>query len=191
MARVLIWARGDQDRLADLRREVDIAERKAQAEQAGSPLRVGDEAPAKVPAYVQAAKDAFDAAVDEATERAEEWLLEPIGHEEWRELLKAHPARKVTGEDGKETTHPDDQGFEVNTETFPKALLTYTDPEDPEIRTVTAPEFETDAALRRRLKRLSGGEFDSLWLTAYQANTGAPVDPKLLRFSPTPRSSET
>ena len=179
-----IYNGDDFERLAELRREVDVTERLAAT---ASPLRLGDEASSDV----QDAKDAYDKFVDEAAERAEEWEIQPIGHEEFRELLKQHPPRKVTGEDGKESDHPDDEGLGVNFETFGKALLLFVDPEDAEIRTIVRPDLDP-AALRKRVKRLSQGEFESIWVTAYFANTGAVSDPKLSRFSPAgPRSSET
>lgn len=195
-----IYDGDDFERLAELRREVAIAERKleaAKADAAGAALRLGDgDSVADAQAEVKRAQDAYDAFVDEAAERAEMWVLHPIGHEEWRELLKAHPPRKVTttGADGKEAeeTDPEDAYFGVNTETFPKALLLFVDPEDDEIRTVAEPAFDTTAALRKRVKRLSVGEFETLWVSAYQLNSGAIADPKLSRFSPAgPRSDAT
>ena len=179
-----IYDGDDFERLSELRREVEIAERKAAAE-AAAPLRFGDEVSND---DVQAAKDAYDAFVDEAAERAESWVLHPIGHAEFRQLLKDHPPRKVTetGDDGKtsEVTHPDDAGWNFNTETFPKALLEFVDPDDDEVRTVAEPSFDTTAALRKRLKRLSAGEYDSIWAAAYLLNDGGIADPKASRFSP-------
>lgn len=200
---VPIYDGDDFERLAELRREVEIAERKAdevrkRAEQAASTRRFGDDTEGPVrqaEECVQAAKDAYDAFVDEASERAEMWVLTPLGHEEFRQLIKDHPPRKVTqpGEDDKdvEVTHPDDAGWDVNTETYPKALLLFVDPEDEEHRTVAEP-FESVAALRKRVRRLSAGEFDSMWIRAHMLNNGAVADPKLSRFSPAgPRSDET
>lgn len=195
-----IYDGDDFERMADLRRKVDIAERalerrEIEARKASAPLRIGDLAPDHVGearAALQQAEDEFDAFVDEASDRAELWVLTPIGHEEFRELLKDHPAREVDGEDGKKVTHPDDDGWGVNTESFPKALLTFVDPDDDEIRTVMSPEFDSHAALRKRIKRLSGGEFDSIWTAAYLLNTGGIGDPKAGKFSPgTSTSSAT
>jgi hypothetical protein len=181
---ILIYDGDDFERLAELRREVDVAERQAIN---APPLRMGDD-PAD-PA--QEAKAAYDAAVDEAAERAEEWEIHPIGHEEFRALLKDHPPRKVDGEDGKQVDHPDDETIGVNTETFGKALLLFVDGEDPEVRTIVRPELDP-TALRKRLKRLSAGEFDSIWVAAFFLNNGAVTDPKLSKFSAaTPRSSAT
>lgn len=204
MATIPIYARDDFEKLTELRQQVEIAERKAAAmrldaaREQFTPRRIGDDesnedaVEAEAAAMVKAKQDAFDAFVDEAAERAEMWSVEPIGHEEFRELLKEHPPRTTKDDDGKEVTVPEDQGFEVNTSTFPKALLTFVDPEDETIRTVVEPKFDSEAAFRRRLKRLSAGHFDSIWAAAFMENRGGIVDPKGLRYSPaTPRSDET
>lgn len=180
---VPIYDGDDFERLGELRRLVAVEERNASLEA----TRLGD---GKPEALIEA-EAAYNAFLDEAAERAEEWVIETIGNAEWRKLIADHPPRKVTGPDGKERTHEDDEGIEVNTETFPLALLTFVDAEDPEIRTITAPEFDSPAALRRRLKRLSQGEFETLWSRAYALNTGGVADPKLARFSTAPTSSET
>ena len=133
--------------------------------------------------------------MDEASDRAELWVLNAIGHEEFRKLLADHPPRKVTKTDdeGKdhEVTHPDDAGFEVNTETFPKALLLFVDPEDEDVRTIHEP-FESIQALRKRVKRLAVGEFESMWVTAHMLNNGPVADPKASPYyDGAPRSTET
>lgn len=180
---VPIYQDQDMERLVDLRREVDIAERYAKS---GTPSpRMGDDEADPV----VAAKEAFDAFVLEAAERAEIWKLETIGHEEFRALLRAHPPRTETDDKGVETLVPEDQGFDVNTETFPKALLLFVDPEDEEIRTVVAPKFDSEAALRRRVKRLSAGQFDTLWVMALSINRNLVSDPLDGRFSPVTRST--
>ena len=190
-APIPIYDGDDFERMAELRREVDIAERKydrarEDAEASASAARLGDDdtAVAEAKAKYEEAQQAFSAFVDEAAERAETWVLHPIGHEEFRALLRDHPPRKVTETvDGKEveTTHPDDLGFDVNTETYPKALMLFVDPEDEEIRTVHEP-FESVAALRKRIKRLSAGEFDSMWIAAHMLNNGAVADPKVSNY---------
>lgn len=190
-ATIPIYDGDDFERMAELRREVDIAERKAEADRLNrGASRIGDDDPAE-PDYVIEARAAFDAFVDEAAERAETWVLEPIGHEEFRALLKEHLPRKVTGEGGKEVDHPDDEPWGVNTETFPRALLTYVDPDDAEIRTVAEPRLDA-TQLRRRLKRLAAGEFESMWLSALMLNKQGVVDPRAGKFSPsTQRSTGT
>lgn len=171
----------DFERLSELRREVEIAERKAKAADQASPLRIGDIPDAiEAAAVVKRAREAYSDAVDEAAERAETWVLQAIGHGEFRDLLAAHPPRKVTEEvDGKatEVTHPDDAGWEFNSETFPEALLTFVDPEDDEHRTVLEP-FESVVALRKRIRRLARGEFETLWVAAHELNAGLVADPK-------------
>ena len=195
---ITIYADGDQERLGELKRAVDHARRLAIAN-AGTPLRGGDELPEEA---VTKAQEAYDAFVDEAAERAEGWHLHSIGFEEYRNLIKAHPARKITEqkEDGsvEEMTHPDDEDFGVNTETFPKELLLFADPEDEELRTVVELKVgreniaKNPEKLRKRVKRLSAGQFYALWTNAMVLNQIGVSDPKFDRFSPTtPRSSET
>lgn len=195
-----IYDGDDFERLGELRREVTIAERRlADAEELARPVatrRLGDDTPDEHPDVttareaLQQAKDAYDAFLDEAAERAEEWVLHAIGHEEYRALLKEHPPRTEKGEDGKETVHPEDEPFGVNTETFPRALVQFVDPEDDEIRTVVEPKFERSADLKRRIKRLSAGEFDTLWLRAKGLNEGIVGDPKASRYGIATRTSD-
>ena len=209
---VPILVDGDQERLDELDRAVQVAARKAQAvalrakASAGTPLRGGDEIPAeeitKAEASLQAAQDAFDAFLDEAAERAEDWILESIGHEEFRDLLKDNPIRTITTtkEDGStsEEIDPEDKAWGVNTETLPKLLILFADPEDPDIRTVAEVKVgrtniaKDPAALRKRVKRLSAGQFEKLFAEALLLNRAGVSDPKFNRFSPiTPRSDET
>ena len=184
-----IYEGDDFERLAQLRQEVAIAERRAREESSG-PRRMGDDVDQGEPSYVTEAKVAYDAFVDEAAERAEMWVLEAIGHGEYRELLKAHPPRKI-GEGDDEQDDPEDAEWGVNTETFGHALLTFIDDDDDTIRTVVGPEFPTPAAMRKRIKRLSAGEFQTLWVAAMFLNRQGINDPKASRYSTTPRSSET
>lgn len=193
-----ILADGDEEKLRDLKRVLVIAQRNAKAK-AGVPLRGGDASPDE---DVEAAKAAHDKALDEAAERAEGWVLETIGHTEFRELLKLHPPRTVTrtAEDGstEAVTDPEDDEWGVNTETFPRELLLFIDPEDPEIRTIAEVNVDGEniatniTKLTRRVKRLSAGHFRSLWTNAMSLNELGVGDPKLDRFSPaTPTSNET
>ncbi|HEY9353409.1 MAG TPA: hypothetical protein VIP28_09175 [Nocardioides sp.] len=207
-----ILADGDEETLRDLRRALAIAKRNAKTN-AGVPQRGGDPAPDE---EVEAAKVAHDEFLDVAAERAEGWTLETIGHHEFRELLKQHPARTVTrtNEDGttEEVVEPEDEGFGVNTETFPRALLLFVDPDDPEIRTIAALDIDGEdivgeievaqhddqgkptaykhgVKVTRRVKRLSAGHFQSLWTSAMSLNELGVGDPKLDRFSPATRTS--
>lgn len=185
---VLIYADEDFEKMAELRRSVGIAERRHAAAQ-GVPLRGGDEVASDE--GVVEAKAEFNDFVDAAAERAETWVLEALGHEEWRTLLANHPPREVEGKEGKEL-HEDDRDYNVNVTTFGKALLNYrrTDEDGDEFRTVTEPELDEDA-LRRRIKRLSDGEFETLWTSAYLLNSGGISDPKALRYEITSVSSAT
>ena len=194
-ATIPIYHDDDFERLAELRMEVSIAERryeaakeKASESPRGNP-RAGDDVPeVDLSKWVDAldeAQQAFNDFVDEASERAEMWTLKPIGHEDFVELVAAHPPRKMIegeGEERREVDHPADSGWNVDTSSFPKALLLFVDPEDDEHRTIIEPQFDTDAARRKRVKRLSKGEFETMWTTAYMANEGGVSDPKLVRF---------
>lgn len=189
---VHIYADGDFEMLAELRQKVAIAERTAEAAER-HPRRFGaDDATA---ADVEAAQAAFDAGVDQAAERAEAWILESIGFEEWRDLLAAHPAREIVvgeGAQAETVTDPADASWGVNTETFPKALLLWVDPEDPDHRTIQKAGDVDLAGLVRRIRRLSEGQFETLWATAWALNKGGISDPKAVRYSTgTPRSDET
>lgn len=205
MTTILVYGRGDFDNLATLRREITIAERgleeaRERAEEtAAAPRRVGDEVSdggkAEAEAVLQAARDAYNAAVDTAADRAEEWDLEPIGFGQWRSLLAEHLPRevdsKVEGEEGKKVPHPDDATWGVNVETFGKALLNFrkVDEDGDEFRTVVKPDLTPDD-LRRRIKRLSQGEYESLWSAAYYLNVGGISDLRAGKFSTTRSSSE-
>lgn len=203
---VPIYDGDDFEQITDLHRQVEIAKRNEAAarlraaEGAGEDLRAGDDDGSQelrdAIAEVKTRQAAYEAFVREAADRAEMWVLNPIGHEEYRALLKAHPPRvtTTTGEDGEttETVEPEDAAFGVNTETFPKALLMFVDPEDDEIRTIAEPAFASEAERRRRVKRLSAGEFDTLWIRATSLNSGLIADPKAELSSPvTPTSDAT
>jgi hypothetical protein len=207
---IVIYEGDDFERLSTLRAEVGIAERQlseALLVASTAPARFGDDDPDEITALresLKAAQDAYDSFVDVAAERADEWVIESIGHEAWRDLLTAHPARKVLanptappnpGEtvivDTREVDHPDDEAFGVNTEEFGKALLLFVDPDDDEHRTVTKAGDADLARLGTRVRRLSQGQFDTLWMSAFYLNTGGVADPKLSRYSIAPRSSES
>jgi hypothetical protein len=184
---ITIYDSDDFERLGELRTEVSIAEREALS--AKTPARFGDD----IPDAVRLAKDAYDAFVDEAAARADAWELHSIGHEAWRDLVAAHPPRKVKTEDDppKEVDHPEDAPFGVDTETFGKALLTFVDPDDDEHRTIAKIGDMVPTDLAKRLRRLSVGQFDTLWVTAFYLNTGGVADPKATRYSTGPRSDDS
>lgn len=205
---VLIFAGEDHAELADLRRRVGIAERKvliaeAEVENARlAPRMVGDEVPSddtvtQAKKAVEDAKAEYDAFVAEAADRAEVWELEAIGHDEWRAMKDRHPPRKVPAPteadpEAAEVHEDDAEPWLVNTVTFGKELLNYrhTDEDGDEFRTVVKPDLSVDD-LRRRIKRLSDGEFHDLWSTAYLLNSGGIGNPKGSTYGTTPTSSET
>jgi hypothetical protein len=205
---ISIYSDDDYERLITARTEVDIAERQLtekRFQKAGTSARLGDADPdglAAAEALVQEKKDACDAVIDAASENAEEWVIESIGFEAWEDLLEKWPPRKVPkdalpqpGETvavaGEMVDHPEDAPFGVNTKEFGKALLRFVDPEDPDHRTVTKAGDLDLSKLPTRLRRLSRGQFDSLWITAFSLNTGGIADPKATRFSLAPRSTES
>lgn len=169
-ASVVIYQGDDLERLAELRRDVDVAER---AEE-GRGRRIGDDSGA------QEARDAFDAFVDEAAERAVEVEVTALKRRQFRSLMAEHPPRKVAGEDGQET-HPDDAGFDVNVETFAEAFLPLS---------ITAPTFDTPADRDDFLDGLSDGDYERIFATAYWLNRTPGGDPKAARYSPASLSSD-
>jgi hypothetical protein len=188
---VLIYADGDFEMLAELRQKVAIAERNHETA-TRQPRRFGDED--TTADQVEAAQAAYDAAVDLAADRAEEWIVESIGFEEWRELLAAHPPREITvgeGDRAQRGLDPEDADWGVNIQSFPKALLLWADPEDEDHRTVHKAGDVALGGLARRIRRLSEGQFETLWATAWALNKGGISDPKAVRYSTgTPRSDE-
>ena len=203
---VPIYADGDRERLRELEAAVEVAKRNAKAAEAaakGVSARGGDTLPTDgLEDEVKAAEAAYDAFLDEAAERAEGWGLDHIGFREFRKLLKDHPPRTTTetAKDGstEQKTDPIDALWGVNTEEFPEKLLLFVDPEDSDVRTVVELKqgnvniAKNAEKLRKRIRRLSEGQFDALWTKAFLLNKAGVNDPKLERFSPaTPRSNET
>lgn len=197
---IVIYQGDDLERLGELRREADIAERIAQEalddaerQSVGVSRRAGDpdpmvEARAAFDAAVKPSRDAYDTFVDEAAERALVVEVRAIGRRRFRQLLAEHPARTVTrkGDDGKETeeVHEDDRMFSVNADTFPSALLAYIDPDDMTVRTITAPDFKGRREVEAFLDdELAEGDFDKLWISAYYLNRNVGADPKAARYS--------
>lgn len=178
-AEIVIYQGDDLARLADLRRTAEAATRAG----AGNSLRVGDDGAG------QAERDAYDAFVDEAAERAVVVKVRAIGRKRFRDLMAEHPPRKVDGEDGPET-HEDDAPYDVNTDSFPEALLAF---RDGDVSTIVSPEFGTSAAARDFLENdIADGDFESLWVGAYFLNRAPSADPKASRFSTgSPRLNET
>lgn len=199
MASVPIYASGDRQKMRDLRVDVEVAENhlsKCIEQARDRPRRLGDDDPDSVRLAreaVDAAKAAYDAFVGEAADRADEWEVAAIGWEAWVDLIEAHPPRTETkgeGDDAEVVTVPEDRYHRVNTKTFGKALLLFVDPEDPEHRTVTKADVDL-ARLGPRLKRLPKGEFDTLWMVAYEQNVELISDPKASRYGIGTSSAES
>lgn len=191
---VSLFQGDDLARLEELRVDAEGARlRVAELKARGGGRRVNTDL-MEAKAEQAAAEAAFDAAVDEAGERADEVEILALGRGAFRELRLEHAARTTTKVvDGEENdiVVDEDRLFRVNTETFPDALLTYVDPEDPEERTILKPEFPTAAALKRWLnKELTEGQYDTLWQTAFALNSRGAIDPKAVRYgSPTTKTS--
>lgn len=201
---VPIYQDDDFEQLSELRLEVAVAERELTQKRLESlmpaPLevaRLGDPPVnplAELEEQVAEKRAAVDAFIDQAADRADGWDLHHIGHEAWIDLVAAHPERKITvgeGEEAKEVPHPTDEHYGVNTDTFGTALLLFVDPDDEDHRTIAKVGGRDRTAIRGLVRRLSQGQLDTLWLTAWQLNTGAVVDPKLWRYSSAPRSIES
>lgn len=194
----VIYQGDDIARLSELYRAAESARQFAVA--GVEDARAGDDEPS----VARQRQDEYDAFVDEAAERAVTVTLQAIGRRRFRDLMAAHPPRVVdvpgeptTDADGAEVpgpvrqvTHEDDADYEVNTETFPDALLTYVDPDSPAVRTVASPDFADSAAVAAFLDdEIADGDYDELWVTAYHLNRLPSADPKASRFSPESRSS--
>lgn len=199
---VVLYQGDDMDRLADLKRAVDIAERVAQAkaeETGGSAARFGDDEPTNAEAEHALAKAqaAYDTFVDEAAERALSVQLRSIGRKRFRDLLLEHPPRKVpetvdtprrlaeaeaeTVETGRMVDHPDDADWGVNTETFPEALLAF---RSGGLVTIGQPNFDSSADVESFINdELAEGDFEQLWVAAFMLNRSPSADPQSRRYS--------
>ena len=191
---ITIYDGDDRAELQRLRVEAAVAESRyddASNRQAFAPRRAGDEVEAEpLRRAWEAAQAAFDAFVDEAAERATEVEVRHLGRRRFRSLRLAHPPRTHQVErDGDMVVEPvpEDAQYGFNTDTFPLALLTYVDPDDPEVRTITKPRKSQAALLSWLDDDLSEGQFDELWTGAYKENAGGSgPDPRLLKFSGAP-----
>ena len=182
-ATIPIYQGDDTERLAELRMAVAIAERQAQVA-AGAPRRGGDDDPQ---AAVNEAQASYDAFVDEAAERAVEVVVRAIGRRRFRDLVVAHPPRKVPNAKGEEVVHDDDMRYEVNVETFAPALLTFAEAGEDGVRTIVGPAevIKSPTALRDFLDDdVTEGDYEKIFEVAYWINRAPGSDPKELRYSP-------
>ena len=181
----------------------DATAREGDDEAAASAAVALREKAAEAEAELQEREQEYDAFVDEAAERAVTVELHSIGSKRFRDLMAEHPPRKVTvkvepGSDADEGAvpteveriHEDDAHVDVNTGTFPHALLTYIDPDDPEVRTIAKPEFTSAKAVTAFVDNdLADGDLDGMWTDAYWLNRARSGDPKASKYSAAPRSS--
>lgn len=173
---VFIYKGEDLRRIAELKKTADTAERAyAQAVESGT-ARGGDSGHLD-------AREALREAVNDAATRAETVVVQHLGKTRWRALLAQHRPRYIRRMiDGQlqDVMDDDDAQFNVNTDSFPDALLSYVDPSDTEVRTILEPEFATPADRAKWLEKLRGGDFDKLWAVAYFLNSQQTIDPKAL-----------
>jgi hypothetical protein len=185
---VPIYQGDDLEHLAELRMAAEIAGRKVDmaAQKAPRPLRDGDTSPAEELAQqAAAARDAYDAFVDQAAERAVIVEIQALGHVRWAALVAKHQPR-TRQSDGEELVEPDDADYGVDTTSFPQALLTYLEDER---RTIVGPaELLEAAALVEFLAEISDGDYERLWTSGYWLNRAPGVDPKDTQFSADSRS---
>lgn len=164
-AKVVLYQGDDMATLAELKRAAD---------RATDGNRMDDGADEKA---------AYEAFVTEAAERAVEVVLESIGRRRWRDLVLAHPPRMVDSDPDDEgqtrqVEHDEDVYFSVNTETFPRALLLYSEGGK---ATIAAPTFADEAGLAEFVDDdLAEGDFEKAWVAAFHLNTNPPQDPKAL-----------
>lgn len=174
---VLIFGGGDDARRLSALKKAADAEKKQADELVKSGRRV------TAPVGTEA-RDAFDAAAQEASERADHVWVQDIGAK-FRTLVRSHPPRRerlmVDGLEN-DVIVDDDVQFDVNTETFPQALLLYRDERGR--RTIADPlPAEAQSSLEDYLDDLPAGEYDKLWMAAYFVNAETAADPKALTFS--------
>lgn len=180
-ATIPIYQGDDAETLSMLHMKVQIAERNAEeARQSGSASRHGDDPLAEV----AKAKAEYNDFLDDAAERAVMVRIESIGKRRFRNLLAAHPARKVKNAKGEDVDHDDDFEYGVHSETFPLALLTFAEAGTEGVRTIVEPEFKSSKALQDFLDdEVTDGDFERLWQNAYWLNRAPGSDPKALRYS--------
>lgn len=162
-ATVPIYQGDDMERLADLRHRAEIATRREQ----GLVANMGDD---DTPA--DEAREAYNAAVAEAAERAVLVRVNQVGRKIFRRLLSEHPPRE---------DHDVDQVLGYNDDTFGEALL---------MASVTEPAFGTVEAKQAFLDNLADGDFEQLMETAVALNRGRSADPLASRYSPTTPSTD-
>jgi hypothetical protein len=189
----VLYQGDDMARLAELARAVSIAKR--QAEEHTGAERGGD----TFTGAVTEAQRAYDEAVDEAATRAIEVTFQSIGRRRFAEIVEKHPPRMVPKKDetgaeveGVEVEDPNDESWGVNTETFPRALLTF---RDGDYVTLAEPKFGSAREVEDFIDdELAEGDYDELWIAALMLNRSPSADPKALRgpsMNGSPSTDET
>lgn len=171
-ASVVIYQGDDIEHLANLRRAAEIARRHAEAE-AEETRRVGDDLPGAE--ALQVAQDAYDAAVDEAADRAVVIEVTAVKRGRFRELMAAHPAREK---------NDDDSSYGVNMDEFPEPFL-----RDSVTKIEVGEKSLNPGEIRELIEDLPEGDFERLFATAYYLNRAPGADPREGRYSSAPLSS--
>lgn len=175
-ASVVIYQGDDLERLSELRREADIAERELEVG-ATSLARVGDDDKV-TPAQVAEKRLAYNAYVDEAAERAIIVTVEAMKRTPFRALMAEHGAREKNDED---------EAFGVNMDAFPEPFL-----RESVVKVEIGDRELNLGQIRDLLDALPEGDFDRVFSTAYMLNRAPGGDPKESRYSTaSPSSVET
>ena len=182
-ATIPLYQGDDAENLAELRMAVAIAERQLEqkrglldsqqdrARRVGDPVAVTSDEIAAAEREVKEKQDAYDAAVDQAADRAIEVRVQSIGRRRFRDLVASNPPRTSTDDDGETVIDADDVPFGVNIETFPMALLAYVDSDDTDVRTTVAPAFKGSKDAQEFYDdQVSDGDFEKIWMAAYWVN---------------------
>lgn len=173
---VVIWQGDDLDELAQLRRAVDIAERnvilRAEPDRLGDPTNDPDQ-----DEDVLTARRAYNAFVDEASERAVTIRLEALGRRQFRDLAAKYEPRK----DESGQVLADDAPFGVNIDAIGDELLP---------AAIVEPVFDPRSTdCQRFLEDLAEGDYARLIAAAVMLNKGVQADPKDSLYSLSSRTS--
>lgn len=154
-----IYQGDDLAHLTALRARITLAER------AGSGNRLGD-ADADLPAM----REEYNAAVDEASQRAVEWAVTPMGGTPLRALIAAHPPRQQ--EDSTELVE-EDAPFGVNVDTFSRPFVA---------ACLARPEFDDLDEAGDWYDARTLAEQEQMFSLAWMLNMETGADPKGTKF---------
>lgn len=162
-ATAILYDGDDFDRLDQLRKALEFAEEQARDEVLRRSALAGE-----LPDPVSA-RERYLEAVDSATERATEVIVEDIGTRRWMDLAAAHPPKP-----GNEL----DALVGYNADTFGRALLAF---DDGDRRTIKSPTFEKKSDRDEWLDDIPLADSESILEAALKVNRGQVADPKDVR----------